>query len=476
MSYFKFSLNFLSVRRSFSLLALSGISAVCIADDPTQNFPSSDSNSALYYQMGGGQSVPMPAVSDTESLPIGVDGSIGTGFSCGKFNPTATITNSLNDASSGVENISQSIMGNATSAITGFPMYKLAQADPKLYDILSNNIVGAHNQYDLNMKSCEQMQSEALQGNDPYNNWISVSRNDDMKSIMSAGDNGGDLNEATTKVNQDQGTYGVPWDKPGFSEGASAGGLNQPPIEVIHDTAFAGYNVELGRGLTEKSAPTEDPNNQNLVIYWKTPEDAAQWIVGVVGDQKVTTCEGDGCDKGSTPGMGLLPDVQIQTTKVTQELSNLVANPDQVTAQNLLDVSAPGQVVSPALLQDIRQMNPNAQANTIATLGQNIATTQVVNEALLAIDILQMGSEVPDIHAVGPAQQEISDKIALMQSDIDHIMYSVKIRRDLNANVMGQIMQYNQDQNNEAAATPGVSKTPASMSHGAILENQENPA
>jgi hypothetical protein len=173
--------------------------------------------------------------------------------------------------------------------------------------------------------------------------------------------------------------------------------------------------------------------------------------------------------------MGLLPDVQKETVQVTTELSNLVANPDQETAQNLLAVSAPGQVVSPALLQDIRQMNPNAQANTIATLGQNIATTQVVNEALLAIDILQMGSEVPDIHAVGPAQQEISDKIALMQSDIDHIMYSVKIRRDLNANVMGQIMQYNQDQNNEAAATPGVSKTPASMSHGAILENQENP-
>ena len=470
-------------------MKISQISAACFlvlmalnsqADSSLDNlFPSSDTNSALYYQLGGGNSVPMPAVSDSIPFPVNVDGNVGAGFSCGKFDPTATITNSLNDMGSSVENVSQEVMSHATSAITSFPMYTLAKADPKLYDILNNNIIGAHNQFDLNMKSCQQMQSEALQGQDPYNDWISVSRNDSMKSMMTAGDEGAttDLNQAVANVNQVQGNNGVPWSTPGVPSGSDAGGLGQPPILVVHDTVIAGYNVELNRDPGDTSTPNSDSNNQNLLNYWSTPESAADWVVSVVGDQKVTTCEGPGCDKNSTPGTGLLPYVEKATQDITKKLQGLVQDPALMNdSENLLAVSAPGQMVSRSLVTDIKQMNPDAQATTIATLSQNIATTRIVDEALLAIDLLQTGAEVPAIQAVGPAQTEISQKVQLLQADIDHIMYSVNIRRQLNSNVMSSIVQYNQEQNAKAASVPGVSETPAAMTHGAIVNNPENPS
>ena len=440
-------------------------------------FPSSETNSALYYQLGGGNSVPMPAVSDRVPLPMGVQGNASVGFSCGKFNPAMSVTNSLNDAEDSVQNISQNIMSKATSAIISFPMYKLAQADPKLYNVLNNNVIGAHDQYALNMKSCEQMQSQALKGQDPYEDWMNVSRNDNMKSLMSMGDTGAvtqpDLNRAMQTVNQDQGKKGVTWSLPGSKEGTPAGGQNQPPIRVIHDTVIAGYNVDLGRNPTELSTPSPSSSNQILIHYWPTPESAAGWIVNIVGDKKVSTCEGQGCEKDSTPGRGLLSEVQSETQRITQNLSNLVQNPDQVTEESLERVSAPGQMVSPALLQDIRQMDLNAQANTIATLAQDIATTRVVNEALLAIDLLQMGSEVPSIQAVGPAQTEIKAKQERLQADIDHIMYSVNIRRQLNSSVMENIVRYNQAQNAAAANLPPIYNASLPMSHGALIPDPQ---
>lgn len=439
--------------------------------DGDSMFPSSNNNSSLYYQIGGGQSVPIPPVQNNVSVPINAEGNVGLGFSCGMFNPVDTITNSLNNFRDSVQNVPGTVVSNATSAIVSFPMYKLAQADPKLYNILNNNVIGSHNQFALNMKSCNTMQSEALKGQDPYNNWITVSRNNDMKNQMAFGD--GDLNKAMSKVNQSQGNNGVPWSTPGGTLGSYAGGLGQPPIMVVHDTAIAGYNVMLSRNPTETSAPGKSDNNQNLLNYWATPGDAAKWIVSVVGDQKITTCTEASCAKDSTPGRGLLPYVQSITTDIQKNLVNLVSNPGDVNAQSLMSVSAPGQMVSPALLQNIRMMNRNAQGNTIATLSQNIATTRVVNEALLAINVLQMGSQVPNIHSVGAAQKVLASSIQMMQGDINRIMYSVNIRRQLNSNVMGEIMKYNQEQNAQAASIPRLGEKPVSIENGAVVKQDQ---
>lgn len=436
------------------------------------NFPSNSSNASLYSLLGGGQSVPDAAVSNGMYVPLNANTTIGAGYSCGRFSQLNTIANSLNNFKDSIQNVPSSIVGNAKSAIISFPMYKLAQSDPKLYNILNNNVIGAHNQYALNLKSCYQMQNEAITGKDPYNKWLWVSNNNNMKTVMSLGDGGADLNKATAKVHEEQGKHGVPWATPGTPVGTNAGGEGQPPIMVIHDTAVAGYNVLLGRDATATNPPDKTADNQNLLNYWGMPEDAAKWIVSVTGDQKVTTCTD--CKKSSSPGRGLLPYIQKLTTDLNKKIGNLIAHPDQVNEKSLLEISAPGQVVSPSLLQSIRQMEPNAQQNTIGTLSQNIATTRVVNEALLAKNILETGAQVPAIHAVPPAQTVIKQRIQLLQSDISQIMYSIKIRQQLNAHVMSNIMAYNQAQNEKAASVPRIGNQQAVMTDGAIVKQDQS--
>ena len=444
-------------------------SATTFADD---FFPSSANNSSLYYQIGGGQSVPVPPVQNNYSAPIGAEGNVGLGFSCGMFSPIDTITNSLNNFTDSVQNVPGSVVSHATTAIVSFPMYKLAQADPKLYNILNNNVIGAHNQFALNMKSCNSMQSQALEGRDPYNDWITVSRNNDMKNQMAFGD--GDLNKAMSQVNQAQGNNGVPWATPGATLGSNAGGKGQPPIFVVHDTAVAGYNVMLGRNATDTSTPSKNDNNQLLLNYWGSPEEAAKWLVFVVGDQKITTCTDSDCSKNSTPGRGLLPYIQTSTTAIQKKFSDLVSNPGDISKESLLEISAPGQVVSRPVIRAITNMNENARSNTIATLSQSIAASRIVNEAIQAKTILEMGSQVPNIHSVGAAQKVIKNKINMLQQDIDSVMYTVKIRRELNSNVMSKIMSYNQQQNEDAASVSKIGQKPALIEHGGIVKQDQN--
>lgn len=80
-------------------------------------------NNHFYYKMGGGQSVATPAFNGAQSVPLRVGGDIGLGYNCGLFNPKLSITNSLNANQNSFQNIQQSVVNNATGAITQFPMY-----------------------------------------------------------------------------------------------------------------------------------------------------------------------------------------------------------------------------------------------------------------------------------------------------------------------------------------------------------------
>src|ERR1700733_13138828 len=101
------------------------------------------SNSGLYYQLGGGDDVPMPAFYDTNHLPLQASGDVGLGFDCGAFNPVTSITNTLNEIKSSGLAIERQVLQDATAAVTEFPLYELSRADPNLYNLISTAMAGA---------------------------------------------------------------------------------------------------------------------------------------------------------------------------------------------------------------------------------------------------------------------------------------------------------------------------------------------
>lgn len=294
-------------------------------------------NNPLYYKMGGGHSVPVPAYSGASSIPLRADGDVGLGYNCGVFNPQLSITNSLNGIASSFQNIEQGVLANATSAIAEFPMYALSRADPDLYNLLNNGLLGARKDLELSTKSCQVMQSQIAEGKNPYTDWATMSMGNDWKYRMSmAGKSGlragandannADINLVSKQVSQDNGDNGIPWVHGANigRNGAYAGGRNQPAIFVIRDTSVAGYNVILqsGRNYDDDSAPARTDANAHLVDTWSNPKLAADWITTVLGDEKITTFAGG--DKQSTPGVGLLANNQQLTTQTTQQLVDLV--------------------------------------------------------------------------------------------------------------------------------------------------------
>lgn len=431
-------------------------------------------NGNFYYRVGGGQDFPMPPTLGSQSVNLNVDHDLGFGYNCGSFSPTASITNTLNDVKGSFENIDQNIVSYATSAISQFAMYELARNDPNAFNILNNNLTGAHNVFSMSMKSCEAMQGASAKGQNPFTDWVTVSMGDNWKKKMAdaaSNPNNSDItdaNKAKQQIEQDNGNSGVAW-----IGGQNAGGLNQPSINVVNDTVIAGYNTLLGgRALNDTSPPGKNTNNEHLVDTWPDPKTAANWVVNAVGDESVTTCSG--CAKSSTPGLGLLPANQVLATKITTNLQQLVSGQQTLNEDNLAAVSAPGMMVNTQVIRALQNMSPNEQAIMIGKVGQDVATAKVIDEALLAKRLLESGGRVPAIYANQAAQKSIQRALSDLNQDMQNLSFEVDMRRKVVSNTISEILQNQQAQVASTRATPLMpNNAPPLMQDGAVIKTEQ---
>ncbi len=92
------------------LIGLLGFNnAHAITKGPTED-------SLWYYEIGGAEPVSAPANPSVVSVTLGGSAQLGMGYSCGKFDPVAAVTHTLNDIGSGVDN-----MMNAMTAAASRP-------------------------------------------------------------------------------------------------------------------------------------------------------------------------------------------------------------------------------------------------------------------------------------------------------------------------------------------------------------------
>ena len=259
-----------------------------------------------YYEIGGAEPVSVPANPAVVSTTLGGSAQLGLGYSCGKFDPVAAVTNTLNDIGSGVDNMMNAMTAAATSAIASLPALILQRANPGLYDLFQNALIKAEETMQLATKSCEQMETEIAQGKNPYADLITLSKGNDWKVQMGIG--GNDAVTAKDTVESSNGDNGVPW------IGGQAGGSGQPVLEFTGDIVEAGYNINMNRAVTD-TTPVPAASATRLSEIWSSPAEARDWTVDVVGENIVTTC--DTCRKDSIPGTGLLPKLYQESATVT---------------------------------------------------------------------------------------------------------------------------------------------------------------
>ena len=383
-----------------------------------------------YYEIGGAEPVSVPANPAVVSTTLGGSAQLGLGYSCGKFDPVAAVTNTLNDIGSGVDNMMNAMTAAATSAIASLPALILQRANPGLYDLFQNALIKAEETMQLATKSCEQMETEIAQGKNPYADLITLSKGNDWKVQMGIG--GNDAVTAKDTVESSNGDNGVPW------IGGQAGGTGQPVLEFTGDIVEAGYNINMNRAVTD-TTPVPAASATRLSEIWGSPAEARDWTVDVVGENIVTTC--DTCRKDSIPGTGLLPKLYQESATVTTEIQNLVSGATPLTLTNLEQITAPGVAITRQVIEAIREMPASEQSLIMGRLVSEISTARTVEKALYARRLLLSGRQVPEVYATEVAREHADNAIAELDKEIENLLFETRVRKEVVSDTVATLLE-----------------------------------
>lgn len=387
-------------------------------------------DSLWYYEIGGAEPVSVPANPSVVSVTLGGSAQLGMGYSCGKFDPVAAVTNTLNDIGAGVDNMMNAMTAAATSAIAALPALILQRANPGLYDLFQNALLKAEETMQLATKSCEQMEAEIAQGKNPYADLITLSKGNDWKVQMGVG--GNDAVTAKTTVESSNGNNGVPW------IGGQAGGSGQPVLEFTGDIVEAGYNINMNRPVTDPS-PVPAASSTRLSEVWPSPADARDWTVEVVGENIVTTC--DTCRKDSIPGTGLLPKLYQESAAVTIDIQNLVSGATPLTLTNLDKITAPGVAITRQVIEAIREMPASEQSLIMGRLVSEISTARTVEKALFARRLLLSGRQVPEVYATEVAREHADNSIVELDKEIENLLFETRVRKEVVSDTVATLLE-----------------------------------
>ena len=184
----------------------------------------------------------------------------------------------------------------------------------------------------------------------------------------------------------------------------------------------------MNRPITA-SGPIPEGSATRLSEIWPEPSAARDWVVDVIGENIVTTC--DTCRKDSVPGTGLLPKLFQEGSAVTVELQGLVNGATAPTLDNLELITAPGVAITRQVIEAIRDMPATEQSLIVGRLVSEISTARTIEKALFARRLLLSGRQVPEVYATQVAREHADTSIAELDREIDNLLFETRVRREV---------------------------------------------
>jgi integrating conjugative element protein (TIGR03755 family) len=430
---------------------------------------------SLYYKVGGSDPAPLAANGNVLRVRLGVGGSIGLNYSCGKFNISAMWQSYMNEIRNFGDTIQDVLTGALMALIASLPMYILQRAQPGLYETLQTYYAKFEVAKDIAIKSCEEMEAQIKAGQDPYQDYVNLAKGEYWKDAVQYGATdssgnavaGGDARAVKREVQERPGIKGIePY------PGIKRGGADQPPLRLVRDTAVAGYNTTMTMPLA--TAPTNIyPMTTRLTRLWNNARDASTWAVDVIGDLEVATCPENNCGtdvestgKGVVPGYGLQPKYDRAVVDVETRLASIVTT-NSPTYTNLQDVAAPGVAITREVVDALRRMPADERTMLMQRLAREVAMAQTIERALAIRDLLQSGASAALYEKV---KDDIEMRVAQLNKHIENLRFGERIRKELVSTTAETILEY--DRNTAAAratssgpATPG---TPRPLERGRV--------
>ncbi|MCB1695196.1 MAG: integrating conjugative element protein [Halioglobus sp.] len=385
----------------------------------------------FYYRLGGGEPVTRSASNRDTTLELGGAVVWNTDLMCGNFDMSLSVDEQLKGLKGSFSNLMSSVISAATGAVASLPALIIQKVNPALYDLLQNGVLQASEEFHLAQVSCEDIVG-IMDDVITHSGWENVAKGGYWAGESASG---AELLSTRTSADIEGINAGVIW-----VEGATKGGRGQPPIELVGDTVKAGYNQLLKRNPANTTSMVSSCADAPICEQWPNPQAMATWVIDVVGEQKIRTCEG--CDKISAkPGMGLTHQMAIEQDQIAADLAALVLSGSAPTLAQLEAVSGgPGMLVSRRVVEALREENPHEQDVLINRLAAEMALSRTMERAMIARRALISGMKEPNIANLQIAQDDLAPYIADLEKDIENILFEIEVRDRVASNTAVQLL------------------------------------
>lgn len=422
----------------FSLMLINAFSPALLAGSFLPN------QSDYYYKLGGTSNLYIPPINKDQTITIGGNVDSRLGFSCNGFNPVVSISNTFQDLKSSVVNIPGGIIENLKGSVIGYPLYKLQQSMPGLYNVLQNTAAAAMNEFTVRVKDCQDVKLALEAGQSPIENMLSVSDSQGwLDAAKRAKTSNVDVMQVSKTLAQKRDEYGLPWI--GHHQG-NAGGKYQRPIRVINDVVIAGYNVLLQRAPLNNEQPSDAQTP--MTQTWASPLIAADWAVKVLGDIHVSA--NDESTKSSNhdtkAGIGLSALLQscdssnTCTQNVAKALWQLVDKQWPLTEEKLKPVSASNLMVTDEIITTLQHMEREEQILTVSKLAEEVAVQNMLDKALMMRKILQAGGQVQEVQNLKPALGMVHFALKKLDEEVHSLSFESEVRKKMLTDTLKLIM------------------------------------
>lgn len=403
----------------------------------------------FYYRLGGGEPVTRAASNRDTTLVLGGSVEWNTDLMCGNFDMSLSVEEQLQGITGSFSDLMDNVISAATGAVASLPALVLQKVNPALYDLLQNGILQASEEFHIAQTSCEDIVG-VMDDVISNNGWESVSKGGYWSGQSAAG-----AEILNTRVTADTAGIdaGVVW-----VEGAMRGGRGQPPVEIVGDTAKAGYNQLLKRNPGNTTSMISSCADAPICTQWENPQRFADWLIDVVGEKKIRTC--GACDKiDAKAGMGLPHQLDREAEKIETDLLALVARTAAPTQAELEAVSGgPGMLITRRVVEALREENAHEQDLLITRLASEMALSRTMERAMIARRALLSGMREPNIANLTIAQEELAPFLADLEQEIENLLFEMEVRDRVASNTAAQLLI----RNRVRSRVPLVETPPAS--------------
>jgi len=384
--------------------------------------------SKLYYKLGGSRPLSAPP-SHNADLKVGGKLKFGAGYSCGKFDPSASLQNFMNNLKNGVDDAMNTVSQAASSAVAGLPALLLSRNSPDLYELLQTNVFRAEEKLKFNSASCQEIERQLASGENPYKQWTELAQG---TSLNEESESNPDVNTAMKEVEEDGGDNGVNLPVPGKGI-IKAGGKGQDPIKVNTTASVTGYNIMLGRNPTDLNEPQNNKEQATEVVRnFKSPEELVQWTKSVIGEKDIYTTKNPDKEPEYTAGKGMIQAAADNRQEVIESLYEALSEDDKSKKIEILRESFKGTTpVTVGLLKRIEASDKDIQKNIIHSLAEEISMGNEIQKALIARRALIVSLSEPNIAASAAAKKSIKEAIVLIENEIERSMFEYRLRKEL---------------------------------------------